>query len=87
MKAFNRKDIILKYGQYVENSGISSVQIALLSYKINYLKQHFDTHKHDFSSKRGLLRMVSRRRKLLDYLKTKNLPQYNILIQDLGLRR
>ncbi|CAL4042930.1 30S ribosomal protein S15 [Buchnera aphidicola (Phyllaphis fagi)] len=70
-----------------KNIGHSEVQITILSNKINYLKNHFSRNKKDFSGKRGLLKMVSHRRKLLNYLKDKNISQYSNLISKLGLRR
>lgn len=69
------------------DTGSPEVQVALLSAKIEHLTEHFKTHKHDHHSRRGLLRMVSRRRKLLDYLKRKELSRYQALISKLGLRR
>lgn len=85
MKNF-KKEIILKYSANIQDTGRSEVQIALLSDRINFLKKHFDIHKKDFSSKRGLLRMVSKRRKLLDYLKNINIIRYNSIIKKLDLR-
>ncbi|WP_343128050.1 30S ribosomal protein S15 [Buchnera aphidicola (Takecallis taiwana)] len=82
----NKKNIILQYSIDEKNTGSSEVQIALLSYHINYLKQHFDIHKKDFSSKLGLLKMVSKRRKLLDYLKNISMIRYNNIIEKLELR-
>lgn len=69
------------------DTGSPEVQVALLSAKIEHLTEHFKAHKHDHHSRRGLLRMVSRRRKLLDYLKRKELSRYQALISKLGLRR
>ncbi len=69
------------------DTGSAEVQVALLSAKIEHLTEHFKTHKHDHHSRRGLLSMVSRRRKLLDYLKRRELSRYQALISKLGLRR
>ncbi|MEE8378767.1 MAG: 30S ribosomal protein S15 [Gammaproteobacteria bacterium] len=69
------------------DTGSPEVQVALLSARITDLSDHFKTHIHDHHSRQGLLRMVSRRRKLLDYLKNKNLDRYRDLISSLGLRR
>ncbi|VFP85982.1 30S ribosomal protein S15 [Buchnera aphidicola (Cinara pseudotaxifoliae)] len=80
------KNLILKYGNLYNNSGHSSVQIALLTRKINYLQKHFTKHKEDHCGRRGLLKMVSLRRKLLDYIKLKKHSSYLFLIKDLGLR-
>ncbi|MGD8885021.1 MAG: 30S ribosomal protein S15, partial [Gammaproteobacteria bacterium] len=69
------------------DTGSPEVQVALLSARINDLSEHFKDHKQDHHSRQGLLRMVSQRRKLLDYLKKKNLDRYRDLIAKLGLRR
>ncbi|CAL4321933.1 30S ribosomal protein S15 [Buchnera aphidicola] len=81
-----KTNIILKYGSTEKNTGKSEVQIALLSHHINYLQKHFNIHKKDFSSKRGLLKMVSKRRKLLNYLKNMNIHRYNSIVKELDLR-
>lgn len=69
------------------DTGSPEVQVALLSKRIEDLTQHFGTHKHDHHSRRGLLRLVNQRRKLLDYLKSKDQERYQDLISRLGLRR
>jgi len=69
------------------DTGSPEVQVAILSARINDLSGHFKEHKHDFHSRQGLLRMVSKRRKLLDYLKKKNAERYRSLIEKLGLRK
>lgn len=69
------------------DTGSSQVQIALLTQRINELTEHFKVHKKDNHSRRGLLKMVSRRRKLLDYLKRRNINEYHTIIEKLGLRR
>ena len=69
------------------DTGSSEVQVALLTGRITHLTEHFKSHKHDHHSRRGLLRMVNQRRKLLDYLKRKDQGRYFALIQKLGLRR
>ncbi|WP_333843295.1 30S ribosomal protein S15 [Pelomicrobium sp.] len=69
------------------DTGSPEVQIALLTARINYLTEHFKTHTKDHHSRRGLLRLVSRRRKLLDYLKTRDPEAYRKLIDRLGLRK
>jgi small subunit ribosomal protein S15 len=79
--------IVKEYSQGEGDTGSPEVQVALLTSQINHLQGHFKTHIHDHHSRRGLLRMVSRRRRLLDYLKGKNLDRYNALIGKLGLRR
>ncbi|QCI22231.1 30S ribosomal protein S15 [Buchnera aphidicola] len=81
------KKIILKYGKSQKNTGVTEVQVALLTTQINYLQTHFSQHKKDHCSRKGLLQMVSKRRKLLDYLKKNNMSRYIALIEDLQLRR
>lgn len=80
-------DIIAEYGIKEGDTGSPEVQVALLTNNINKLQSHFKDHKKDHHSRRGLLRMVSQRRKLLDYLKGKNIERYQDLISRLGLRR
>jgi len=83
----NKTDVIGKYKIHEADTGSPEVQIALLSERIKYLTEHFKTHKKDFHSRRGLLKMVGRRRRLLDYLKTKNVDRYKGIIERLGLRK
>lgn len=82
-----KQDIITKHKLHDLDSGSPEVQIALLTEKIKHLTEHFRTHKTDHHSRRGLLRMVGRRRKLLDYLKRTKLEGYRDLVKELGLRR
>ena len=82
-----KQDIITKYQRSEGDTGSPEVQVALLTARIQYLTDHFKTHKKDHHSRRGLLRMVSRRRKLLDYLKGRNPDAYRALIEKLGLRK
>lgn len=79
--------ILAEFGANEKDSGSVEVQVALLTADINKLQGHFASHKKDNHSRRGLLRKVSQRRNLLDYLKGKNLDRYNDLIKRLGLRR
>ncbi|OBW92460.1 30S ribosomal protein S15 [Gallibacterium genomosp. 3] len=79
--------IVAEFGRDAKDTGSSEVQIALLTAQINHLQEHFSVHKKDHHGRRGLLGMVSRRRKLLDYLKRTNLESYSNLINRLGLRR
>ena len=82
------KDAIIKDNQQAEgDTGSPEVQVALLTANINKLQGHFADHKQDHHSRRGLIRMVNQRRKLLDYLKRKDLARYAGLIKKLGLRR
>ncbi|MDP2516889.1 30S ribosomal protein S15 [Photobacterium damselae subsp. piscicida] len=87
LNAETKAAIVAEYAQGQNDTGSPEVQVALLTAQINHLQGHFANHKHDHHSRRGLLRMVSRRRKLLDYLKGKNLNRYQDLIKRLGLRR
>ena len=79
--------ILAEYAVKEGDTGSPEVQVALLTHNINKLQGHFADHKKDHHSRRGLLRMVSTRRKLLDYLKGKNVDRYQALIKSLGLRR
>ena len=82
-----KQEIIEEYRRAGTDTGSPEVQIAILSARINELSAHFAEHKKDHHSRRGLLRMVNQRRKLLDYLKRKDLARYQDLISRLGLRR
>ena len=83
-----RKEALIKdNAQHEGDTGSPEVQIALLTARISDLTEHFKTHVKDHHSRRGLLRMVSRRRKLLDYLKRTNADKYKVLIERLGLRK
>ena len=79
--------IVAEFGRDANDTGSSEVQIALLTAQINHLQSHFAEHKKDHHSRRGLLRKVSSRRNLLDYLKRKDVARYTALIERLGLRR
>ncbi|HWS55787.1 MAG TPA: 30S ribosomal protein S15 [Pyrinomonadaceae bacterium] len=82
-----KERIIREYGTKEGDTGSPQVQVALLTQRINELTEHFKTHKKDNHSRRGLLKMVSQRRSLLDYLKRKDIEGYHGLIKRLGLRR
>ena len=82
-----KQEIIQEYRIDDSDTGSPEVQVALLSARIAELTDHFNDHKKDHHSRQGLLRMVNRRRKLLDYLKAKDSDRYRKLIQSLGLRR
>lgn len=86
LTAETKSQLITEFGQNSHDSGSTAVQIALLTERINRLQKHFSEHKKDHHSRHGLLRMVSRRRKLLDYLKGKSAERYTALIRRLGLR-
>jgi small subunit ribosomal protein S15 len=82
-----KAQILADFGRCENDSGSTEVQVALLTAQINHLQGHFKTHIHDHHSRRGLLRMVSARRKLTAYLKRTDNARYLVLIQKLGLRR
>jgi small subunit ribosomal protein S15 len=82
-----RKGIIGSYQLHEKDTGSPEVQIALLSARIEYLTEHFKTNKKDHHSRRGLLKLVGQRRRLLDYVKNKDVERYRAVIQRLGLRK
>jgi len=82
-----KENIVKKYGKSEKDCGSSEVQIALLTENINSLSNHFASNKKDIHSRRGLLKMIMKRRSLMKYLKKKNLGSYNNLIKELGLRK
>ncbi|HTL68110.1 MAG TPA: 30S ribosomal protein S15 [Lacunisphaera sp.] len=82
-----KSEVIAQYKTHEKDTGSSDVQIALLTARINHLTEHLRTHRKDFHSRRGLLQMASRRRKLLDYVKSEDLAKYNDLLQKLNLRK
>ena len=87
LTAENKSKIVQEYQIGDKDTGSPEVQIALLTHNINSLQEHFRDHGKDHHSRRGLIRMVNQRRKLLDYLKGKNDERYEVLVQRLGLRR
>ncbi|HCM47512.1 MAG: small subunit ribosomal protein S15 [Colwellia sp.] len=87
LNATEKAAIVAEYAQSEGDTGSPEVQVALLTAQINHLQGHFKEHIHDHHSRRGLLRMVAQRRKLLDYLKGKNVERYTAAIAKLGLRR
>lgn len=87
LSAAEKSEIVKEYQQAEGDTGSPEVQVALLTHNINKLQDHFADHKQDHHSRRGLIRMVNQRRKLLDYLKGKDVNRYASLIQRLGLRR
>lgn len=86
LAAANKLDIIKEYQQSASDTGSPEVQIAILTTRINKLTDHFKMHKHDHHSRQGLLRMVSQRRKLLDYLRDRDIARYRKLVEKLNLR-
>lgn len=83
----DKKETIEKYKTKDNDTGSPEVQVALLTERINHLTEHFKFHKKDHHSRRGLLKMVGQRRRILGYLKKKDIERYRKLIQSLGLRR
>ena len=82
-----KSELVTKYRVHEKDTGSPEVQVALLSERIAYLTEHFKTHKKDHHSRRGLLKLVGQRRRLLDYLKGKDLNRYRKLIDGLGIRK
>lgn len=80
-------EIIRKHRRSELDTGSSEVQVALITSRINYLTDHFKTHKKDHHSRRGLLKLVNQRRRLLDYLKSKDVKKYTSLIAELEIRK
>ena len=82
-----KTELIDKFKTHEGDTGSPEVQIAILTYKINYLTEHLKVHKKDHHSRRGLLKMVGQRRSLLNYLKKKDIDRYRTIIKELGIRR
>lgn len=82
----NKQDIIKKYGKDAKDSGSAAVQVAMMSQKISELTEHLKVNAKDFATKRGLLMMVGKRKRLLSYIKSKNLDEYRDLIKKLKIR-
>jgi small subunit ribosomal protein S15 len=87
LSAQDKAEIVKDYQQSQGDTGSPEVQVALLTHNINKLQSHFEVNKKDHHSRRGLIRMVNQRRKLLDYLKRKDSDRYSALIKRLALRR
>ncbi len=84
--SFEKAPTVARYRAHGEDTGSTPVQIALLTERINYLTSHFKDHEKDFHSRRGLLKMVGKRKRLLEYLKRTDVERYRQIITDLGLR-
>lgn len=82
-----KQEIIQKFRSHDGDTGSPEVQIALLTERIRYLTEHFKTHKKDHHSRRGLLKLVSRRRRLLDYVRANSVERYRKIIEELGIRK
>ena len=87
LNSATKSELVLKFGRTKEDTGSAEVQVALLSANINSLQNHFKENSKDHHSRMGLIRMVNKRRKLLDYLKEPKPEVYSKLLKDLGLRR
>jgi len=87
MEVMKKKSIIESFRSHDSDTGSPEVQIALLTERINHLNEHLKVHKKDFHSRRGLLKMVGKRRNMLNYLKKKEIEKYRQLIEKLGLRK
>ena len=86
LKKENKKEIIKKYGKDQKDTGSAAVQVAMMSKKINELTEHLKTNQKDFATKRGLLMMVGKRKRLLSYIKDQNLDEYRDLVKKLKIR-
>ena len=82
-----RSEIIQKFRQNDNDNGSAPVQVALITERISYLQDHFKSHKKDHHSRRGLLKLVGQRRRLLEYIKNRDVKEYRALIEKLGLRK
>lgn len=82
-----KQEVIEKFKRHDGDTGSPEVQVALITKRIDYLQEHFKSHKKDHHSRRGLLMLVGQRRRLLEYLKNKDLSRYKALIEELGLRK
>ena len=87
LQAEQKQEIIEKFGSHANDTGSPEVQVALLSNRITYLTEHFKTHKKDHHSRRGLLKLVGQRRRLLNYLNSKSVDRYRTIIKELGIRK
>ncbi len=84
---FDKKEVIREFQKHDKDTGSPEVQIALLTYRINYLTEHFKVHKKDYHSMRGLYKLVGQRKKLLEYLKREDFERYKTVLRKLGLRK
>lgn len=87
LETAKKKEIIENFGSHENDTGSPEVQVALLSARISHLTEHFKTHKKDHHSRRGLLKMVGQRRRLLQYLKNNDVERYRAIIKQLGIRK
>ncbi len=87
LSALEKEEVIKKYARTEGDTGSAEVQIALITSRLNYLQEHFKKNAKDHHSRRGLLKLVGKRRNLLDYLKSKDINRYRGLIKELGIRK
>ena len=87
LTAEDKREITSQFGKNDQDTGATEVQVALLTRRINQLTEHLRTHKHDHHSRRGLLMLVGRRRRFLNYLQRSDLDRYRALVRELGLRK
>ena len=87
LTAEDKREIASQFGKNEQDTGTTEVQVALLTRRINQLTEHLRTHKHDHHSRRGLLMLVGRRRRFLNYLQRSDLDRYRALVRELGLRK
>ena len=87
LTAEKKQEIFKKYGKTESNTGSAEGQVALFTYRINHLTEHLKINKKDYSTQRALLRLVGKRRSLLDYLKVKDIERYRLVIKDLKIRK
>ena len=87
LTADQKKEIVAKFGKTPTDTASPEVQVALLTARITYLTDHFKSHKKDHHSRRGLLKLVGQRRRMLNYIKSKDVPRYRELIAELGIRK
>ena len=87
LKADDKSEIVSKFGKHDKDTGSPEVQIALLSSRITYLTEHFQGHKKDHHSRRGLLKLVGQRKSLLKYLQNKDIERYRAIIKELDIRK
>ena len=87
LQADKKQEIFAKYGKSNTDTGSAESQVALFSYRIAHLTEHLKNNKKDFGTRRALLKLVGKRRRVLDYLKTKDIERYRNIVKELGLRR
>ena len=87
LTAQDKTDVMTKFAQGEGDTGSARVQVALITARLKYLQDHFSAHGKDHHSRRGLLKLVGRRRRLLDYIKKNDIQEYRSLIQELGIRK